>query len=108
MAHWGTTCGLELTAQVRPSDHQLDKLHQIAISRTSPVNETAGSLVELLRDVGLLWQTGCTEGVVPVQFISYQASSLLCASWHSRSAALELMSRLQELDPHAVYNFTAD
>jgi len=94
--------------QSRPSDLLSDKLHQIAISRSSPVDDTAGSLIELLRDSALLWQTGCTEGVVPVQFISARASSLLCASWYSRSAALSLVSRLQELDQRATYNFLVD
>ena len=96
------------SVQTRPSDRLLDQLHQIAISRSSPADHTAGSLIELLRDSGLLWQTGCAEGVVPVQFISAHASSLLCASWYSRSAALTLVSRLQELDQHATYYFVVD
>jgi len=98
---WGST-------QPRPSGRLSEKLHQIAISRASPENATASELVALLRDSGLLWQPGSVEGVVPVQFLSGCASSLLCASWYSRSAALALVSRLQELDKHATYNFTVD
>jgi len=92
--------------QTRPSDQLPEKLHQIAISRTSAEGETASSLIEFLRDSGMLWQAGSVEGVVPLQFMSASASSLLCASWHSRSAALELVSRLQKLDQHAGYNFS--
>ena len=87
------------------ADVQPAQLHQIVISRSGPPGETVHSLIEMLQKHSLLWEAGCSEGILPVQYILEGSSSLLCASWFGRDAALALIKKMQNVDQQGTYRF---
>ncbi|KAJ1625335.1 hypothetical protein T492DRAFT_880256 [Pavlovales sp. CCMP2436] len=82
-----------------PAGHEAGaELVQLARCRRPLKTEHVDTFVALLAAHNLLWTNGCAEGICVTQHIPGDWSTILCASWRGRDAALALYARLAELD----------
>ena len=89
--------------QIPPPMASFEDVHQTVVGRVGPEKETSRDYVKLLRDAGLLWLPGRTEGVLPSYFIAGQSSTIVCVSWTGREDLIALYKRLKVVDTKGTY-----